>query len=87
MKHHVFSIAAALFASGPAAAHSVTCANVNMSLVTSMIATMVDGPQKRDMNRQLATINQAMAIDDKRRCDIAMMNITRGGRPPEKSGS
>ena len=81
MKHSAFSaamIAAAVFASGAASADSITCAGVNMSLVTSMIGTMSDGPQKWEMNRLLATINEAMARDDKHRCDAAMMDITRG---------
>jgi hypothetical protein len=89
MKHALFSAAAitAVLASGPASADSITCAEINMSVVTTMIGTMADGPPKWEMNRQLATINQAMASDDKHRCNVAMMNITRGSSAPAKSGT
>ena len=88
MKYSVLSatmIATIVFASGPASADSITCAGVNLSWVTTMIGAMADGPQKSEMYEHLATINQAMARDDKLSCDAAMMDITRGHSMSAKS--
>ncbi len=65
-------------ASSTASAKSMTCLGVDMSVVTTMIATMADGPHKREMYRNLAAINVAMAGEGSRGCDAVMMDITSG---------
>ncbi len=76
------SIAAAVTilacAGGPASAKSMTCLGVDMSVVTTMIGTMADGPHKWEMYRSLAAINAAMAGEGTRGCDAVMMDITSG---------
>jgi hypothetical protein len=85
MKHTVFAaatIAAVISSPGSASASAdeITCGGVNMSFMTTMIGAMADSPSKWQLYRHLATINEAMAIDGKRGCDAAMMDITRGQR-------
>lgn len=65
-------------ASGIASAKSMTCLCVEMSVMTTMIGTMADGPHKREMYRNLAAINVAMANEGPRGCDAVMMDITSG---------
>ena len=65
-------------ACGPASAKSMSCLGVDMSVMTTMIGTMADGPHKWEMYRNLAAINAAMASDGTRGCDAVMMDITSG---------
>ncbi len=62
----------------PASAKSMTCLGVDMSVMTTMIDTMADGPHKWEMYRHLAALNAAMSTDGPRGCDAAMMDITSG---------
>ena len=81
MKYTAISAAAIMivaFACGPASAKSMSCLGVDMSVMTTMIGTMADGPHKWEMYRNLAAINAAMAGDGTRGCDAVMMDITSG---------
>jgi len=75
MKCSVFPAAVAVTAFGPMSAKSMSL-GVDMSVMTTMIGTMADGPHKREMYRHLAAINPAMAGDGTRGCDALMMDIT-----------
>ena len=81
MKYTAISAAAIMIvagACGPASAKSMSCLGVDMSVMTTMIGTMADGPHKWEMYRNLAAINAAMAGDGTRACDAVMMDITSG---------
>jgi hypothetical protein len=81
MKYSVISAAVIVIvasAFGPASAKSMSCLGVDMSVMTTMIGTMADGPHKWEMYRNLAAINLAMATDGQRGCDAVMMDISRG---------
>lgn len=83
MKYTAISAAAIMIvacACGPASAKSMSCLGVDMSVMTTMIGTMADGPHKWEMYRNLAAINAAMAGDGTRGCDAVMMDITSGHR-------
>jgi hypothetical protein len=73
-------LVAAALAGGSASAATIACADVNMSLLTSMVGGMADGSNKWQMNGYLAEINAATARNDTRGCDIALMNMTRGSK-------
>jgi hypothetical protein len=64
--------------SGPVSANATSCLGVDMTIMTTMIGTMADGPHKREMYRHLAAINSAMAGDGPRGCDAVMMEISSG---------
>ena len=84
MKYNLIAAAVAAIlacASGSASAKSMTCLGVNMSVMTTMIGTMADGPHKREMYRNLAALNAAMAGEGTRGCDAVMMDITIGKHP------
>jgi len=51
-----------------------------MSQLTAMVGSMADGAHKWQMYGYLADINTATARDGARGCDIALMNMTRGGK-------
>ena len=76
----IFAVAIAIVACtfGPAPAKTMTCLGVEMSVMTTMIGTMADGPHKWEMYRNLAAINAAMAGDGTRGCDAVMMDISGG---------
>ena len=81
MKYTAISAAAIMIAAcacGPASAKSMSCLGVDMSVMTTMIGTMADGPHKWEMYRNLAAINAAMAGDGTRGCDAVMVDITSG---------
>lgn len=63
---------------GQASAKSMSCLGVDMSVMTTMIGTMADGPHKWEMYRYLAALNVAMAGYGTRGCDAVMMEITSG---------
>ncbi|MEO8317992.1 MAG: hypothetical protein ABI561_06670 [Bradyrhizobium sp.] len=72
----VIAIVASVF--GQASAKSMSCLGVDMSVMTTMIGTMADGPHKWEMYRNLAAINVAMAGEGTRGCDAVMMDIASG---------
>ena len=81
MKYSVISaavIAIVACTSGQTSAKSMSCLGVDMSVMTTMIGTMADGPHKWEMYRYLAALNAAMASDGTRGCDAVMMDITSG---------
>ena len=81
MKYSVISaavIAIVACTSGQMSAKSMSCLGVDMSVMTTMIGTMADGPHKWEMYRYLAALNAAMASDGTRGCDAVMMDITSG---------
>jgi hypothetical protein len=81
MKYSTFTaatIAVIASAFGPASAKPMSCLGVDMSVMTTMIGTMADGPHKWEMYKHLAAINVAMAGDGQRGCDAVMIDITSG---------
>jgi hypothetical protein len=75
-------IAAVACAFSPASAKSMSCLGVDMSVMTTMVGAMADGPHKLEMYRHLAALNAAMARDGMRGCDAVMMDITSGKTYP-----
>jgi hypothetical protein len=71
---------------GPASAKSMSCLGVDMAVMTTMIGTMADGPHKREMYRNLAAINTAMAGEGTRGCNAVMMEITSGHKLRRSDG-
>ena len=72
------AVAIVAWAGGPASAKSMTCLGVDVSVMTTMIGTMADGPHKWEMYRNLSAINAAMAGEGTRGCDAVMMDISSG---------
>ena len=55
----------------------MSCLGVDMSVMTTMIGTMADGPHKREMYGTLAAINIALSGEGTRGCDMSMLEIMR----------
>jgi hypothetical protein len=75
------TVAAAIaLAGGPVSAANIACSDLNMSQLTSMVGSMADGAHKWQMYGYLADINTATARNGAHGCDMALMNMTRGGK-------
>ena len=72
--------AATALSGGPVSAATIACSELDMSQLTAMVGSMADGAHKWQMYGYLADINTATARDGARGCDIALMNMTRGGK-------
>jgi hypothetical protein len=78
MKYAILSaavLATAVLAFNPASAEMMSCADADMSKMTTMIGGMPDGPHKWEMNKHLAVINAAMAKDGPHGCSMTMKKM------------
>jgi len=81
MKYGIIIAAAAIAASAltvnPAFSAMAPCSGNQLSKMTTMMASMPDGPHKWQMYKHLETVNTAMSKDGMRGCDATMKKMHR----------